>query len=785
MFSALNVFCLAIGISFCLLIGQYILHEGSVNADIKNVHQQYYLNSIWKIANTGPEMTTVGPLAKSLKENYPGLVANYYRFNPVVNVVSAGDKHFKEDVAIADTSLITMYGFQLLYGNPAHAFYNNRSVVITENLAMKLFGKKNVINKTIEFTNLSGNITEYKVSAVMKAMPYTTVTNMYSKDGYAMYIPFEGNQYYPGGSGEESWNGFNTVCFMQLQNGVKPEQLNGPMKRLLTLNSPESINKNLQIQLNPLDTFYLTSNHAVIAKTLSILSVVALGILLLAVINFINIMIGTSAYRIKEIGLRKVFGGRRRQLVMQYLIESVLLSLLAAILSVLLYGTFRPLFNDVLNTALQPVNGFGLREVYLLGLLVLIVGILAGIYPALILSGSEIISSVKGKLGSIEKGKLIRKSLLVLQFTIAIGVFIFSMTLSRQIKYFFDKDLGYDKDRLMVITAFPKQWDSAGVVRIESIRDGLLRSRVIKDATVSFDIPEKTPPGQQGVNPEGNYNGLPVSIQTITVDERYASTFGISITEGRFFRDQISGIYTGEAVINESAMKIFGWSSAVGKKIKLPDGGGDLTVVGVIKDFHLASLHELIKPLLLFNVKDGNPYRFMTVKLQAGNLSKSIEMVRAKWKELSPSAPFDFVFMDDKLQSMYQLEMQLKKAASIASGLMLLIVLLGIFGVLTLALTRRIKEIAVRKVLGAELHNIVSLIIKEFAGLIFIANLIAWPLAYYFTNQWLRQFAYRIIPSISIYLIAGCFVTIIAFALISVQSLKVAMTNPVKSLKAE
>ena len=296
---------------------------------------------------------------------------------------------------------------------------------------------------------------------------------------------------------------------------------------------------------------------------------------------------------------------------------------------------------------------------------------------------------------------------------------------------------------------------------------------------------KKHHPVNREVNPEGNYNGLPVSVQTITVDERYASTFGISMMEGRFFRDQISGIYTGEAVINESAMKIFGWSSAVGKKIKLPDGGGELTVVGVIKDFHLSSLHELIKPLLLFNVKDGNPYRFMTVKLQAGNLSKSVEMVRAKWKELSPSAPFDFVFMDDKLQSMYQLEMQLKKAAGIASGLMLLIVLLGIFGVLTLALARRIKEIAVRKVLGAELHNIVSLIIKEFAGLIVIANLIAWPLAYYFTNQWLRQFAYRIIPSISIYLIAGCFVTIIAFALISVQSLKVAMANPVKSLKAE
>jgi ABC-type antimicrobial peptide transport system permease subunit len=480
-----------------------------------------------------------------------------------------------------------------------------------------------------------------------------------------------------------------------------------------------------------------------------------------------------------------VFGGRRRQLVMQYLIESILLTLLAAILSVLFYGIFRSLFNEVLNTALQPVNGFRLREVILLGLLVLIVGTLAGIYPAVILSGSEVISSVKGKLGSVEKGRLMRKSLLVLQFTIAIGVFIFSMTLSRQIKYFFDKDLGYNKDRLMVITAFPKQWDSVGIAKIESIRDGLLRSSAIKDATVSFDLPEKTPPNELQVSPEGNHNDLPVSLQTITVDEKYASTFGIQLLAGRFFSDQIGGFVTGDVVINESAMKRFGWESAVGKKIKIPNGGGELNVVGVVKDFHLASLHELIEPLLLFHVKDGSAYRFLTVKLQAGNLSKSVEMVRARWKELSPTAPFEFVFMDEKLQTMYQLELQLKKAAGIASGLMLLIVLLGIFGVLTLALTKRTKEIAVRKVLGAELHNIISLVIKEFAGLIVVANLIAWPLAYYFTNQWLRQFAYRIIPPASIYLIAGSFVTIIAFALISIQSLKVAMANPVKSLKTE
>jgi ABC-type antimicrobial peptide transport system permease subunit len=793
MFSAINIFCLAIGLSFCMLIGQYILHEASVNSIYKDVHQQYFLNSDWKIKNTGPDMTTVGPLSKSLKQNYTNLVSDFYRFNPVVNVVSAGDKHFREDVSIGDTNLVSMYGLPLLYGNPEHAFTNVHSAVITEGFALKLFGEKNVINKTITFTNLSGKTTDYQVSAVLKTLPYNTISNAYSNstEGYAMYIPFEGNEYYPSiqfhvsGTGEDSWNQFFTVSFIKLQPGVRPEQLVSPIKRLLTLNSPETISKNLRVQLKPLDTYYVSSNNGVVAKTLSILSLVAVGILLLAVINFINIMIGTSSYRIREIGLRKIFGGRRKELILQYLVESIVLTTFAAILSLIFYGVFRPLFNEVLNTSLQPIGNFGMREILSVGSIVLIVGCLAGLYPAVILSGSEMVHSVKGKLGGMEKGMWMRKSLLVLQFTIAIGVFIFSMTISKQVTYFFNNDLGYDKDKLMVIVAFPKQWDSAGVAKMESIRNGLLNTSAVKDASVSFDIPEKAPPGQLIVNPQGSKNNQTVSIQTISVDEKYASTYGIHLLEGKFFSNETGAFVSGEAVINESAMKSFGWKSAAGKKFSIPNGGGDVNVVGVVKDFHLESMHESIEPLAFFQVKDNRAYRYITVKLGPGLLSNSIEQVKARWKEISPLAPFEFTFMDEKLQSMYQSELQLKKASGIATGLMLLIILFGIFGVLALALTRRTKEIAVRKVLGAEIHHILSLFIKQYAGLLVIANLIAWPLTYYFSNRWLQQYAYRIIQPVSIYFIAGIFVAIIAFILISLQCLKVALANPVKSLKTE
>ncbi len=789
LFSALNVFCLAIGISFCLLIGQYILHETSVNSELRNIKQQYFLTSDWKIKNTGPEITTLGPLAKILKTDYPSLVANYYRFNPVTTVLSSGDKHFREDVAIGDTSVISMFGYPLLFGDPAHAFINNTSAVISEQLAMKLFGTANAINLTVTMNNNSGSRRDYKVSAVMKTMKFNTVNNLLSDKGYSMFVLFEGNNFYPGagtrgGTGEEDWNQFFTVGFVELQPGVQPTQLKAPVQHLMSVNAPEFTRNNLKVTFNPLSNYYYKANNAAIEKTLSILSIVALGILLLAVVNFVNIMIGTSSYRIKEIGLRKVFGGRRKELVAQYLIESIVLTFFAALLSVLFYSLARPLFNEVLHTVLPTLAGFQWKEIGVLLLLALLVGCLAGLYPGMVLSGSEMVSSVKGKSDSVDKRVWMRKSLLVLQFTIAIAVFIFSMTISKQVKFFFNTDLGYNKEQLLVISAFPKQWDSAGVVRMENIRDGLMRSSAVKAATVSFEVPERTSPGQVRVNPVGGKSHTEMSIQSVSVDEKYASTFGLHLLEGRFFRDSIGGYVSNETVINESAMKTFGWKTAVGHRLQVVNGS-ELTVVGVVKDFHMASLHENIGPLSLIHIKDVRAYRYVTVKLRGGNPTGEVERVKAAWKEASPGAPFDYFFMDERVQAMYEAELQLQKAAGIATGLMLLIVLLGIFGVLTLALTKRNKEIAVRKVLGAEVHHILSLFIRQYAALLLIANAIAWPLTYYFSNQWLQQYAYRIVQPVTIYITAGVFVAAIAIVLISLQCLKVALANPVKSLRSE
>jgi putative ABC transport system permease protein len=287
------------------------------------------------------------------------------------------------------------------------------------------------------------------------------------------------------------------------------------------------------------------------------------------------------------------------------------------------------------------------------------------------------------------------------------------------------------------------------------------------------------------VNPEGRKNNDPLSVESISVDEKYGSTYGMHLKEGKFFSNQTGAFVSGEVVINESAMKTFGWKTAIGRKIRFTDGGGDATVTGVVKDFHLTSMQEAIEPLLLFQVKDSRAYRFITVKLGPGNLANSIERVKNKWKELSPTAPFEFKFMDEKLQSIYRSELQLKKASGIATGLMILIILFGIFGVLALALTKRTKEIAVRKVLGAEVYHIITLFIKQYAGLLLISNMIAWPLTFYYCNRWLQQYAYRVNQPLGMYFLAGIFVAMIAFLLIVLQCLKVALANPVKSLKTE
>lgn len=784
LFSVINIFCLAIGITFSFVIGIYIIHEKEVNSKIKNLHNQYIIKSKWKQEAMGSDITTLAPLAKTMKEEYPDLVANYYRSKDQNLIVSVGEKHFKEDVAVCDTTLVSMFGFPILYGNKNSAFINNKSAVVTESFALKYFGKKDVTGREVQTQTEWGLKYNYVITTVLKDIPENTVTDFYNdKKPNTIFIPIDHNGY--SDSTFKDWAYYNVPSMIELKSGVKPEDLSLPFTKVLALHAPNVFKGNLEVELAGLKDYYLKMNKGTVEKMIRTLSIIAFFILLMAVINFINIKIGTSAYRLKEMGLRKVFGSEKKHLIIQHLSESFLLTLVSAVLSLIFYELLRPVFFQLLNTTFDHIWEFTSVQTLIIVFLIIIVSLISGIYPAFILSSSNVINAVRGKPDKARGGLLLRQTLLVVQFTLAIAVFISAINISKQISYFLNKDLGYKKDQLLILSSLPKIADSTwGVQKMETFRKELSDIPGVKTASLSFEIPNGEYADNLNLIPEGANNNQVVSIPYLVTDEKYAETYGLQLKEGRYLRESNDSIPT-EVVLNESAVKAFGWSSAIGKKVKLAFAGFWVTVVGVVKDFNFFSLHKKVEPLAFLNVNAMNRYQYFSIRFQTNNISKTIASLQHKWKSFFPEQPFEYSFMDEKLKSLYKSELQLKMATDIAAVMNLIIVFLGVFGVVAFTLAKRTKEIAVRKVLGADIRNIIMLFIKHYTLLLLIANVIAWPTAYLIINKWLENYAYRIHQDVIPFLFAGLFTFITASVLIAAQCFKVARSNPVNALKYE
>jgi putative ABC transport system permease protein len=767
-----------------MIIGVYVLNQENVNSNLKNARNQYFIKSKWIQKDLGLDITSLSPLAQTLKEEYPNFVENYFRYNPITNVVSAGDNHFREDIAVGDTTLVSMYNFQLLYGDKHRAFTNNGSAVITETMALKLFQTNNAIGKTISIqTTVAGLAQDYIVSAVLKDIPFNSITNLLTGPHYNVFVPMEGNRYFQANNLYTDWNQTNVLAFVELKAGVTPQSMQPTIAKTIKKYSADFIWKNLGAELVPVKDYYLKDNNNAVQKMITALSLVAVFILLMAIINFVNINIGTSSYRLKEIGLRKVFGSAKKQLIIQFIAEACLLTLIAAIISLALYQLLIPIFSQVLNASLQSFWQFGFWQMVWLFLLVTLIGFISGIYPAFVLSAAAPVTAVKGKTDSLKGGIGVRRALLVIQFSLVITVFICTLNVSRQVSYIFNKDTGYNSEQLLVITAFPKQWDTAGVLKMESIKQGLLQLSSVKAATLTFDLPESAPAGRFILYPpKGTGADKQVNLPVGTADEDFAKTFGMQIKAGSFFSNNKDGI-----VLNETAVKLLGLNlaNAEGKIIETPVTGSPITIRGVVKDFNFTSVQEAIGPIGFIHINGSTVYRYLVLKLNTANIPQSMTEIKTAWKSLSPNAPFDYTFMDEKFAALYRSELQLQKAADIATVLNLIIVLMGIIGVVALTLVKRTKEIAVRKVMGATVGNILTLFIKDYALLILVANIIAWPLAYSVTSKWLQNYAYRIEQSAMPYLFVSAFVFTTAFALITAQCFKAAVTNPVKSLRTE
>ncbi len=507
----------------------------------------------------------------------------------------------------------------------------------------------------------------------------------------------------------------------------------------------------------------------------------------MAVINFVNICISRSSQRMKEMGIRKVLGGLRKQLIWQFLTESVLMVFIATVFALGIYGLARPYFANLLGTDLNGLFSFPLYYYLLPFALALVIGLIAGLYPALVLSSLKSVDSLKGKLNQVKDNVIFRKALIAFQFATAAVVLISAIVVSKQINLFFSKSLGYDKD-YVVYAQLPRDWSKPGVQKMEGIKYRLAQLPQVSSVTLSWEIPDGNNSGSFRAQKMLGDSASAFSSQVLIADNQYALTYGLKLKAGEFFKPQYMQPDSGKVVINETQAKALGFANAkdaIGQQFIAQGSRDPLSICGVVADFQFGSMQGKIQPVTFYNVNQTPFYRFFSIKLRPGNIQSSLEALQKKWAEVMPGAPFEYNFMDDALAKMYKTELQLKQAAYLATGLAIVIVLLGVLGLISLSIQKRTKEIGIRKVLGSSVNHVIMLFMKDFLGTVVIAGVVACPLAYYLMQHWLDNYAYKISLTPVPFVLAVLALTIVTAVLISIQTVKAALANPVKSLRSE
>ncbi|AXY75913.1 ABC transporter permease [Paraflavitalea soli] len=784
-YAMVSIAGLSVGIAFTLVIMAFVWNEWQVNSQLKNSTRQYIIQSKWKDANQGFELATFGPLAKALRENYPGLVANYYRFDGVTTIVSRQDKSFREKLQIGDSTLLSMYGFQLLHGDEATALHDPFSVVITTEIAQKYFGKTAVVGETITIENFAGSKHDFIVKGVLNKYGRNTVTRLTDDGNNQVFLPLTALPFF---GRNMDWNNPFIVGMVELQPGIQPAQLLQPMAHLLKQNVSPQLAQGVTPYLTTLNNFYFSFNNGLIKKMLYALSGIACFILLMAIINFINMSVSRSSARMREIGVRKVLGSLKGQLTIQFLAESILLVSLSTILALFLYALTADLFTHILGKELPALHEFPLYFIGVMLVLILFVGLLAGVYPAFRLSSLPSVDSLKGKLQSVKENSWFRRSLVAFQFATAIIVFSGATIIARQVNYFFSRELGYNKD-YVVSAQLPRNWSPEGVRRMETVRRDFTALPQVANATLSYEIPDGANIGNITFHKPDANAAASISSLVLTTDEYYAGAYNIPVVAGEFY--SLPGNYTDSTkiVINETLALALGWSDAkqaVGKQAALQDGGGfAYTIAGVVKDYHFGSMQTAISPMAFLHVTTTNRYRYMSFRLRPGNMADVLAALQKQWAAAMPGAPFEYKFMDETLQFVYRSEIQLKQASYTATVLAIIIVLLGILGLVSLSIQKRTKEIGIRKVLGSSIQNIIMLFLKDFAPLMLIAALVACPVAWLLMKQWLSDYAYRVDITAAPFTLAIVALACLTGALILIQTIKAALVNPVKSLRTE
>ena len=784
-YSFINIVGLAAGISCFFLILLFIKNELSYDSFQKNKNLIYRFAEDLKIRGDIVRFSTASaPEGNALKNDFPEIENVVRFFEPSilgVPIITFKDKHFSEpDFLYTDPDVFKVFTFTFLQGNPNTALNNINSIVLTKSSAIKYFGNEDPVNKILFLDDTLG----LKVTAVIDDLPENThliFSMLASMSTIGALIP---------GILETTWNSNLFHTYLKLKKGASIKSIK---ERLPEFKKKYIGDKYFQrdYELEPLTDIHLYSNRYASLKPngsieyIYIFSSIALFILVIACINFMNLSTARSSIRSKEIGMRQVFGADRKKLIYQFLSESLITSLLSFLLSIFLIETALPFFNSAAGKDIQFSIGGNLSLYLILLLIAIISGLAAGLYPAFYLSSLTPYNNIKKN--NRDKSIWIRKGLVIFQFAISIGLTICTIVVFSQLNYFRNKNLGFNKDHIFFFPVGNLEANS----KIKTLENSLRENPDISDVSVSFGVPGK---GMVGVDYwlEGTKLQEVNNVITLFVDENFIPTYEIKLKEGRGFSEKIKADKKEGFIINETAAKKFGWENPIGKRINYIQQGknGYETlkkgrVIGVIKDINYSSLSLPIQPLILQEWEDWGALNMVSVKISSRHLPNTISYIENKFKEYNPSRPFEYSFIDENFNSLYQSEEKLSSMFSFFSILAIIIAYLGLLGLSSFSIERRIKEIGIRKVLGASISGITFMLIKEFTKLVLIANLIAWPAAYIVMNNWLKDFAFRININLWILISSGIIALLIALLTVGFHAVKAAAANPVKSLRYE
>jgi putative ABC transport system permease protein len=781
-YAFINILGLAVGIAASVLIFLYITFEMSYDKFHEKANRTYRITADW--SNKGDsrihQLGTPFILAKTIREKYPQVEAITQLSGPVGDViVRYKDTAFKETEAFcAEPSFFDVFSFPLLKGNPETSLRDPNMLVMTQSLAKKYFGDEDPMGKTIEI-QASGEQLFFKVTGLMEDIPQN------SHFQFDMLISMK--TVYPKPSMGWTWNNYTT--YVTLQKGVTQSLMEEKLVEIDKVHFRGGAEHIPWIwTLEPITWIHLHSDLVTGNQPngsmayIRLFTIVAILILLIAGINFVNLSTARSTRRAKEVGLRKVVGSLRRQLIQQFLGESVLMSLMALIFAVILIQAVLPYYQNLTGKTLA-LSYFGNPFVIpgLLGL-ALGVGILAGLYPAFFLSSFKLTQVLKGSpLASRGRGALfLRNGLVVFQFAMSVLLIIGALVIFRQLEYIKNQRLGFDKEHVVVI----HNADSLGG-QLEAYKERLKRESDVLGVTAVRSVPGRGTPNW-GIGVEGIELERPLNMNFMTCDQDFADVLNIKMLEGRFMsRDFPSDVNA--VVINKKAAEYFGIENPVGKKLRIWWTEKDLTIIGIIDNFHFESLHRNVRSMgyLLPEAIDSTQKPYLLVKISSQVTSDVLSNLRKTWQSMSAGLPFEFTFLDEKVNNLYQNDNRAGRIVTLFSCLAIFVSCLGLFGLAAFVAEQRTKEIGVRKVLGASLSNIIWLLTGQFVRWVIVANLIAWPVGYFIMNQWLQGFAFRASLSIWIFLASGLAALTIAALTVSSQVIKAALANPAESLKYE